>query len=80
MLKILQLSEAVRQVGQDCYANQLCQYLFELAGLFMKFYESCPILKSEPEIRASRLALASLTAQTLREGMNLLGIEPLQQM
>ena len=80
LLKILQLSEAVRQVGQDCYANQLCQYLFELAGLFMKFYESCPILKSEPEIRASRLALASLTAQTLREGMNLLGIEPLQQM
>ncbi|MDH7943152.1 arginine--tRNA ligase [Pseudohongiella sp. SYSU M77423] len=80
LLKILQLSEAVRQVGQDCYANQLCQYLFELAGLFMKFYESCPILKSEPEIQASRLALASLTAQTLREGMNLLGIEPLQQM
>lgn len=80
LIKILQFAEVVRQAGLDCYPNQLCQYLYELAGLFMKFYESCPILKSEAPVQASRLALARLTADTLKTGMNLLGIEPLDRM
>lgn len=79
-IKILQLAELIRQLGEDCYPNQLCLYLYELSGLFMKFYENCPIMKAEPELRASRLALAQLTAETLKKGLNLLGIEPLQRM
>lgn len=80
LLKILQLSEIVESVEQDCFPNQLCNYLFELAGLFMRFYEACPILKAEQEIKNSRLALASLTAITLHQGLDLLGIETLEQM
>jgi len=79
-LKILQFAELVRQVGEDCYPNQLCLYLYELSGLFMKFYENCPILKAEPAVQGSRLALAALTAETLKQGLNLLGIEPLSRM
>ena len=79
-IKILQFAELVRQVGEDCYPNQLCLYLYELSGLFMKFYESCPILKAEPSVQGSRLALAALTAETLKQGLNLLGIEPLSRM
>jgi arginyl-tRNA synthetase len=79
-VKILQFAELVQQLGEDCYPNQLCLYLYELSGLFMKFYESCPILKSDADTRRSRLALASLTAVTLKKGLNLLGIEPLQRM
>ena len=79
-LKILQFAELVRQVGEDCYPNQLCLYLYELSGLFMKFYESCPILKAEASVQGSRLALAALTAETLKQGLNLLGIEPLSRM
>jgi len=81
IVKILQLAEVIRLVGDDCYPNQLCLYLYELAGLFMRFYESCPILKAETaELRSSRQALASLTATTLKQGLNLLGIEPLNRM
>ena len=80
LVKILQLSEVIQIVAEDCYPNQLCNYLYELAGLFMKFYEACPILKSEERIRNSRLALVSLTAETLNQGLNLLGIETLEQM
>lgn len=79
-VKILQFAELVQLLGEDCYPNQLCLYLYELSGLFMKFYESCPILKSDADTRRSRLALASLTAVTLKKGLNLLGIEPLQRM
>jgi len=80
LLKVLQLPEIVQAVADECYPNQLCNYLFELSGVFMRFYESCPILKAEPQLRDSRLALAALTADALREGLSLLGIEPLERM
>lgn len=80
LMKILQMPEIVQMVVDDCYPNQLCNYLFELAGIFMRFYESCPILKAEAALRESRLALASLTAETLKQGLSLLGIEPLERM
>lgn len=79
-LKILQLPETVHAVARDCYPNQLCNYLYELAGLFMRFYEACPILKAEDSARSSRLALATLTARTLQQGLDLLGIETLEKM
>jgi arginyl-tRNA synthetase len=46
----------------------------------MRFYEACPVLKSEGAVRASRLQLARLTAATLKTGLDLLGIEVLEAM
>lgn len=80
LLKIVQLPEVVDMVARDCYPNLLCNYLYELAGLFMRFYESCPILKAEPQLRDSRLALSALTATALKQGLDLLGIETLEKM
>ncbi|MDP6536267.1 MAG: arginine--tRNA ligase [Gammaproteobacteria bacterium] len=80
LLKILQLPEIVNAVAKDCYPNQLCNYLYELAGSFMRFYEACPILKSEPQLKTSRLALSQLTAEALQQGLDLLGIDTLEQM
>jgi arginyl-tRNA synthetase len=79
-LKLLQFSETIEAVTEDYQANILCNYLFELAGLFMSFYEACPILKAEPEISNSRLMLADLTARVLQQGLDLLGIETVEQM
>jgi arginyl-tRNA synthetase len=58
----------------------LCNYLYELAGHFTRFYEACPVLKAEPGVRASRLMLADLTGRVLKEGLGVLGIETLEQM
>jgi len=80
VLKILQFPETVQVVAAECYPNYLCQYLYELAGTFMRFYEFCPILKADESERASRLTLAQLTAETLNRGLSLLGIETLEQM
>jgi arginyl-tRNA synthetase len=38
------------------------------------------VLKAEPAERASRLALADLTGRVLIQGLELLGIETLEQM
>jgi arginyl-tRNA synthetase len=46
----------------------------------MRFYETCPILKAETTLKNSRLSLAALTADTLQQGLDLLGIETLEQM
>ncbi|MFB0987968.1 MAG: arginine--tRNA ligase, partial [Gammaproteobacteria bacterium] len=80
LLKIMQLPEVVDMVARDCYPNLLCNYLYELAGLFMRFYESCPILKADAQLRDSRLALSALTATALKQGLDLLGIETLEKM
>ncbi len=60
--------------------NFICNYLYELAGKFTSFYENCPVLKAEPAERASRLVLCDLTARVLRQGLEVLGIETLEQM
>ena len=39
------------------------------------FYEQCPVLRAEGEVRASRLALCAATRRVLGTGLGLLGIE-----
>ena len=64
----------------DNRPNYLCNYLYELAGVFAKFYEACPVLKAEPAERESRLSLCRLTAAVLRQGLGVLGIDAPERM
>jgi len=80
-VKLAQLPETVQTVAVECLPNLLCAYLFELAGAYMTFYEACPVLKADdPVARTSRLMLCLLTARTIKAGLNLLGIDTLEQM
>ncbi len=79
-VKILQMEEVIDQVAKDATPNVLCNYLYELAGNFMSFYEACPILKAEKTVKNSRLKLAKQTANTLKLGLGLLGIETMERM
>ena len=81
-LKLLQFSEALTAVTLEAWPHLMCAYLYELAGLLMRFYESCPVLKDDvpAELRESRLALAAVTGRTLRQGLELLGIEVPERM
>ncbi|MEJ2762644.1 arginine--tRNA ligase [Photobacterium sp. MCCC 1A19761] len=78
--KLLQFEEAVQTVAREGHPHVMCAYLFELAGLFSSFYEACPILNAEEAIKQSRLKLAMLTANTIKQGLDLLGIETLERM
>ena len=68
-------AETVPATLDDCRPNILAAYLYELARAFHSFYEACPVLKSEGDIRAGRLCLCELTARVLKQGMSLLGIQ-----
>ena len=77
---LLNFGLVLEAVADDYRPNFLCNYLYELAGKFTSFYENCPVLKSEAEQRASRLAICHLTARVLKQGLDVLGIETLEQM
>ncbi len=67
--------EVVPSTLDDCRPNLLAAYLYDLARAFHSFYEACPVLRSEGNVRDSRLALCELTARVLKHGMGLFGIE-----
>jgi len=81
-IKLLQFSEVLDQVGREALPHLLCTYLYDIASLYMTFYEACPILKDgiEPPIRDSRLRLCHLVARTIEQGLDLLGIEVMERM
>ena len=78
--KLLQLDCVIAEVEKELLPNRLCGYLFELSQVFNRFYDQVPILKASEPSRTSRLALCSLTADTLKLGMSLLGIPTLERM
>lgn len=79
--KLAQFGEVLNGVGEKGVPHLLCSYLYDLAGLFSSFYEHCPILTAENEaVKLSRLRLAALTGKTLKQGLELLGLETLERM
>ncbi len=79
--KLAQFNELLGNVANKGTPHILCAYLYDLAGLFSSFYENCPILSAEDEAtRDSRLRLAALTGRTLKQGLELLGLETLERM
>ncbi|GAB3364692.1 arginine--tRNA ligase [Amycolatopsis echigonensis] len=75
-LTLLRFSEAITAATSAYAPHKLCTYLYDTAVTFSRFYEQCPVLSAEtPELRASRVQLATLTSRTLVQGLALLGIE-----
>jgi arginyl-tRNA synthetase len=80
-LELLRFGEALELAVADYRPNQLTAYLFELANRYSTFFENCPVLRAESdELRQSRLLLCDLTARTIRQGLDLLGISVVDRM
>ncbi len=71
--KLGEYSDAVLRATTDLSSHHICNYLFELAQEFNRFYEKTRVIGSEHE--AQRLWLVGRYADTLRDGLGLLGIE-----
>jgi arginyl-tRNA synthetase len=78
--ELLRFDTVVAEVEHELLPNRLCSYLFELSQSFNRFYDQVPVLKADEPARSSRLALCRLTADTLRLGLDLLGIPTLERM
>ncbi|MDH4655089.1 arginine--tRNA ligase [Pseudomonas sp. JS3066] len=79
--KLAQFADTLGNVAEKGVPHILCAYLYDLAGLFSSFYENCPILSAEEQAtQQSRLRLAALTGRTLKQGLELLGLQTLERM
>jgi arginyl-tRNA synthetase len=58
----------------------LCTYIQKLASTFHAFYAECVVLKEAEPLRSQRLALVKATQITLRNALELIGVEAVDQM
>ncbi|MEO8425923.1 MAG: arginine--tRNA ligase [Verrucomicrobiota bacterium] len=77
---LLNYGIVLEAVAEEYRPNYLCNYLYDLAGLFAGFYEACPVLKAAEPERGARLILCELTGRVLKQGLDVLGIETTEQM
>lgn len=77
---LLNFGIVLEAVADEHRPNYLCNYLYDLAGLLTKFYETCPVLKAEGDTRLARLVLCHLAGRVLWQGLQVLGIEALEKM
>jgi arginyl-tRNA synthetase len=76
MLQLLALPDAMIAAEQRRGPNILCDFAFNLAQEFSRFYSEHHILsETNADLRAARLGLCDLTLRTLRKVLDLLGIE-----
>lgn len=83
-LRLAQFAEKIDLVGRELRPNVLTDYLYDLAKAFSRFYDKklgVRVIDASPdEVRISRLRLCDLTARVLRRGLDLLGIQTVEQM
>ncbi len=58
----------------------LTSYLYDLSRAYNSFYAECPVGSAEEPLRSSRLQLSKATANILKQGLSLLGIEAPERM
>lgn len=73
--------EQILAAAQEYKPNLISNYLYALAQSFNSFYNSVPVLKAYKKLnRSYRLKIVEATAQILKNGLNLLGIDVLEEM
>lgn len=72
LVKISEYAEVVERAAAEMSAHGICNYLYELAQEFNRFYEKARIVGDERE--AVRLGLVELYRDRLANGLGLLGI------
>ncbi len=82
LVKLLaKFPEVVLQSASDFKPHYICNYAYDLATTFDKFYEACPVLKAENEKqKLFRLTLVDATRTVLKNALNLVGIEAPERM
>jgi arginyl-tRNA synthetase len=79
-LLLTRFGDVTHEVADTLQPHKLCAYLYDLSGALSVFYEQCPVLKSEGQVRDSRLALCLAAKRVLSSGLGMLGIQALDRM
>jgi arginyl-tRNA synthetase len=81
IISLTQYPEMVRIAAADYNPATIANYVYELAKAFNKFYHEKSILQAENEtLKRFRLQLASASANIIKTGMGLMGIDVPERM
>ena len=81
MLSITKLGPTLEAALKTSSPNQICAYIYDLAGCVNKFYHETPILKEEDEnVKAGHIALIGLARNVLETCIHILGFEAPEKM
>lgn len=73
---VADFATVVEQAGKDYSPSGIANYIYELVKEYNQFYHDFSILREEnEEMKKFRLVLSQNVAKTIKNGMNLLGIE-----
>lgn len=76
---LVKFPEVVEAASEKMVPHLIATYLFDLAQKFNKLYETTPILKAPDADKVRLLTLIEATAQVIKNGLFLLGIETLEK-
>ncbi|MDY6985783.1 MAG: arginine--tRNA ligase [Candidatus Thermoplasmatota archaeon] len=77
-LRIAELPQVVKGAAEQRAPHLLAEYLLALASDFNVFYTQCPVLKTR--VKEQRVALVDAFAYVMKSGLELLGVEALEEM
>lgn len=76
MLKLVSFNDVIERAFSDKSPNKICEYIYDLANLFNKFYQENRIISEENlEKKMSWIKLITITKNILEQGLELLGLE-----
>jgi len=80
VMLLSKFSYVVQRVVEELKPSVFAEYVLSVANAFNDFYRDHPVLKADSELRMHRLAIVDATRIVLRNGLELLGVEPLERM
>lgn len=78
--QIFIFTEIVNKAASGFSPNLIANYLYDLASQYNLFYQKCPILKAEKEKKEFRILITKATANIIKKGLYLLGINTVEKM
>jgi arginyl-tRNA synthetase len=79
--KLVEFPQEVKSALEDLNPSRIAVHIFNTAKAFNQFYNKHPVLKAENEpLVEARLTLIKATAVVLKNGLDLLGVEVLENM
>lgn len=72
--------EKVERAAEEREPAKIANYLSSLCEEFNSFYHSCPVIGEEEKVEKRRLKIIEMFADVTDQGLELLGIEPLEEM
>jgi arginyl-tRNA synthetase len=80
MATLMNFHHVVQQATEQYKPSVLTGYLYDLSRAYNSFYAECPVGSAPEPTRSSRLMLSRATANVLKKGLSLLGIEAPERM